>query len=450
MPNIQIVRENSLGLNRGIYADWMGNALSDANANALLAEGSAVSVLYKQPFVSGVLTDPQSAHPDITGVVASTGSGTLLDPNASAILTYASLPKFKKKLASGEGARVGILGDSTTVGAGAGATAPYYLADAAAKSPSAQLAKLFSDAGCYATDSYLGGSHLITTPPISVPYATYDTRFAAINGAAPIADGAQTTLGGLLWTLNSAEAAIQWTPVENIDSVTVYYTTNSTAQYEVGFTPTSGSRTVIGTINTAPPASIGKETFTFAPSTGTIDVTRVSGTCRVLGIEPWNSTANAVRILNFGQYGDRLESGGGPANNTNVWRGGDLIRLMQLDLVVVDMAINSAVTGIGQLPAYKLALTKVCEDVIASGAELVLAVPHALGSVAETTGVMAQFRQAIHDESALRKCPVINLYNAMKDYQTSLARGLLTDNLHQSEAGYTVKSKVYYGTLGLK
>lgn len=49
MPNIQIVKENSLGLNRGIYADWMGNALSDANANTLLTEGAAVAVNYKSP-----------------------------------------------------------------------------------------------------------------------------------------------------------------------------------------------------------------------------------------------------------------------------------------------------------------------------------------------------------------------------------------------------------------
>ena len=81
MPNIQIVRENSLGLNRGIYADWMGNALSDANANALLAEGSAVTVLYQQPFVSGVLTGPQAARTDITGVVASTESGKSVGPD---------------------------------------------------------------------------------------------------------------------------------------------------------------------------------------------------------------------------------------------------------------------------------------------------------------------------------------------------------------------------------
>lgn len=45
MPNIQIVRENSLGLNRGIYATWIGNQLSDANANTLLNEKSAVLVL---------------------------------------------------------------------------------------------------------------------------------------------------------------------------------------------------------------------------------------------------------------------------------------------------------------------------------------------------------------------------------------------------------------------
>lgn len=42
MPNIHVIKENSLGVNRGLYLDWMGNMLSDLVATTLLNEGAAI------------------------------------------------------------------------------------------------------------------------------------------------------------------------------------------------------------------------------------------------------------------------------------------------------------------------------------------------------------------------------------------------------------------------
>ncbi|KAF0844335.1 lysophospholipase L1-like esterase [Methylovorus glucosotrophus] len=40
--NIHVLKVNSLLIPRGLYTDWMGNALSDVNANQLISEGAAI------------------------------------------------------------------------------------------------------------------------------------------------------------------------------------------------------------------------------------------------------------------------------------------------------------------------------------------------------------------------------------------------------------------------
>lgn len=367
------------------------------------------------------------------------------------------LPKLHAAMLSGKGARIAILGDSTTVGAGSG-SGSAFLNGAAAKSVTAQLAKLFTDNGYFATDSYIGGNHLLNgAPGGAVSYNTYDPRLVLSGSAAPILNGEQNTFGGLLLTMNDAAGTMAFTPVEAIDSATVYFATNSSHKFTIGFTPSGGSRSVILTQQQSPGVpGIQKRTVTFPRSTGTLDINwetlapASTSVPRTLGLEVWDSTAGAIRILNGGQYGDRLEAGTGPANNQNAWRGGEVIRLMQADAVIVDMSINSAVTGIGQLPAYREALTKICNDVVGSGADLILAVSHAIGAAAETTGVMAQFRQAIKDEAALRGCPVIDTFNALKDYPIMNARGQMADDRHPSESGYAVKARSYFDVLRLR
>lgn len=77
--NIHVVRDNSLGINRGIYADWMGNALSDGNANTLLAEGTAVAVNYSV----GESVIPVAASRDLTEA----DNGNTLDCAEDVVLT---------------------------------------------------------------------------------------------------------------------------------------------------------------------------------------------------------------------------------------------------------------------------------------------------------------------------------------------------------------------------
>lgn len=117
MPNIQIVKENSLGLNRGIYADWMGNALSDANANTLLTEGSAVTVGYREPSLNDALNASQQANTNIKGV-AGVGNGKVFDEQGNIIISLISKSIGLSKSWPTAGGNVGTIIAETSAQAG--------------------------------------------------------------------------------------------------------------------------------------------------------------------------------------------------------------------------------------------------------------------------------------------------------------------------------------------
>jgi hypothetical protein len=52
--NIHVLKVNSLNVPRGLYADWMGNSLSDSNANTLISEGAAILTNIGSPYPGSV------------------------------------------------------------------------------------------------------------------------------------------------------------------------------------------------------------------------------------------------------------------------------------------------------------------------------------------------------------------------------------------------------------
>ena len=79
--NIQIIKINSLNMPRGIYTDWMANALTDNDANALLAEGSAIITSIANPFKESDFQVPVSRTIALSTAYQNT------DPSRSALYT---------------------------------------------------------------------------------------------------------------------------------------------------------------------------------------------------------------------------------------------------------------------------------------------------------------------------------------------------------------------------
>lgn len=95
--NVHVLKSNSLGIPAGLYMDWMGNALSDANANTLISEGAAfVSTIRAPADLSGNFAFASPSSIGNTVVVPAQGAGVKIRVMSLAVVsTLAQTIKFQ-------------------------------------------------------------------------------------------------------------------------------------------------------------------------------------------------------------------------------------------------------------------------------------------------------------------------------------------------------------------
>ena len=328
---------------------------------------------------------------------------------------------------------IGVIGDSTTVGAGAGTGGKGLLA-ARAGSPTSQLASRLNAIGIPASDDSWFGEHLIEAYQ-SVTLAQYETRVTVAGSAAYYPDGTFQSLGGIPYRLNSAGKSISFTPTNQTDTAKFFFFNNLAGTVDCSFAG-GGS---LGTVTGTGASSIGYSIKTYTKGAGAFAISWSSGNSAVIGAICYDSTTPRVNVLNLGCYGDKLTATNGYANNPNYWRGGAALSVLGLDAVIVDMTINSAnQDGAAGVSAYKAALIKVCQDVVTAGADLILATPHVINTTAQTDGTVGLYLQAIREVAASFNAPVIDMQAAISS--PSALASLYFDTLHLTTAGYRSKA----------
>lgn len=151
-----------------------------------------------------------------------------------------------------------------------------------------------------------------------------------------------------------------------------------------------------------------------------------------------------MNVLNFSSYGDKLTIASGVVNNPNEWRGGLAMAALALDACIVGMTINSEnQDGIAGVAAYKAALIKLCNDVVNSGADLILKTPHAIGTAPQTNGITDAYIQAIREVAAQFDAPIIDMYQRMDNYTAFNALTMYDDTLHLKKPGYFATAMEY-------
>lgn len=390
----------------------------------------------------------------ITAETKSSGQTVLDDASRAAVsggVGYATgiLPKTYSavsRVCSGLGsAFIGLLGDSTTVSAGSTNTTPVTVANSLTGGASTRYAKALADyltsIGIPASDNCFFGEALIQAYQ-SVNYSAYDTRFATSGGASYYANGVQQSAGGIMWQLNSAGKAISYTPTIGganmvYDRVRVIYCKRTTGSFTVS-NPGGGS-TAQTITTTGSPSTVGVVDVVCTRGSGIFNLTWVSGDNWIIGAIPWDTQTPRVNILTLGNYGDKLTSPTGVALNAHEWRGGAAIAAMALDACVVDMTINSENNdGLGGVATFQSALNTVAGDVVGSGADLILATPHAIGTGNQGT-VSDAYVAAIRSVAATRAAQVFDAYATITPYATYPA--LYYDTLHLSAGGYLGKAR---------
>lgn len=400
--------------------------------------------------------DSAAPRVDIAGEYDVTTGNPVLDDASRAVFDaglYKRAPKLSKfyagvaRVLSGQGqCFIGLIDDSTGVGAGAG-SGGAGLIGARPGSPTAQLASLLTSIGVPASDDSWFGEHLIEAFH-GVTRAQYDTRFTVSASAAYYPNGAFQSLGGVPFRLNSAGKAVNFTPTNQVNAAKIYYANRFTGGT---FDTTFAGGASLGTTVAAGGNTIGSTTKTFTKGAGALSISWVSGDNAILGAICYDTTTPRVNVVNLSCYGDKLTSNNGYANNTNAdFRGGAALSVLGLDAVIVGMTVNSEnQDGLAGVDAYKLALIKVCNDVVAAGSDLILSTPHNIGTAPQTSGICDAYVAAIREVAAQFDAPLIDLYQRLDSYSTFNALGLYFDTLHLTTIGYRAKAQEFARVLNV-
>lgn len=97
--NVRVNKGNTLNIPVGLYLDWMGNALSDSNANTLIGEGAASLSQLQPPGAPATQGNYAYANPGAVGaavVVPAQGPGIKIRVMSLAVIsTLAQTIKFQ-------------------------------------------------------------------------------------------------------------------------------------------------------------------------------------------------------------------------------------------------------------------------------------------------------------------------------------------------------------------
>lgn len=354
-------------------------------------------------------------------LLISTGA---LGASTSSIQLAKTRNAFAKVRAATGRARVLLIGDSTTVGAGAGTSGNTNLVGAQAKNRTNALAARLASLGIptsansFMCDSWVGHA--------SVSLPNYDSRISLGTGWS-IASGT-TGLGGDLLTCTST-GTLAFTPTGQIDRIQLYYPTNNGLG---SFSVNVDGGSSLGTFNQNGTSSVTSQTFSVTKGSHTINVVGVSGTTYVIGIVTWDSTTPAVDLITCGMWGSVASNwtAGGSS-----WNPPQMFATLGQDLAVVQLIINDSNAGLSNLSTYTSNMSTIISGLKAQGDVIVESgIPS--NTTQATDGTLAQFAAALSGLASNVNSPFVDIRARWVNYSTANALGWMFDDKHPNAVGY--------------
>lgn len=347
--------------------------------------------------------------------------------------------KWRKALSAvraGTGnARVMFWGESNTAGCGAG-TGASGLIGCRTKSYSYQLASRFN--AYFAPtheDSFFGPNGAIE------PSFQGDNRL--VFGAGWTTD--TSSLGGSTMQNTTTTNPVTFTPLNNVDTFTVWYIRNSgkdTIAVTVdGGAPTTGPSSV----NTA--GSLSAQSFTVtaaSPGSHALALARtgVGAGFTLIGIEAWDSTRSMVSFINCGSAGAQVSS---LAAVGNPYTSRTMAGTVAPDLTVLIEGQNDATAGTSEV-SYKANMQLCINTMLVSG-DVVLGVIGPMATTAASLAAQQAIVQWNYDLAFTNDLPIIDMTRRLIDYTTANADGFMFSAIHENSNGYAEYADVLYRAL---
>lgn len=322
-------------------------------------------------------------------------------------------------------ARLVLLGDSTTVGAGSGASGNVHLNGAFAKAYPRGLGSLLNSYYAPVSDNSFFNDQNVAAQ--SVGYGSYDTRVSLGShwGTAVLSYAGNV----FKFTSGSGAGTLAFTPVGAFDTLQIWYL-QQPAQGSFAVNVDGGAS--LGTINSAGTASLLTQSYTVTKGTHTVNmVANNDGNLFILGCLCWDSTTPAIDLIQAGTYGATAQS-----FNTigNIWSSLTVQPQLSPDLTVVCLTINDSNTGT-DLFTYKVNMQAVITAALSTG-DCVLMVGAPSNTPQATTGILQRYIDVLRQLALANSIGMIDLSIRWTSYAVTNPLMPYFDTVHPAAIGY--------------
>jgi lysophospholipase L1-like esterase len=347
---------------------------------------------------------------------------------------YGFFPAWRKALAKvrlNQGdAKLLCEGDSTTLGYVAPANT--YPTSALESYP-ADLATMINSS---LVPSFVGLGIPSTNNSATDLRWTVGTGWAADPGAG-IGWGSNQLYKGV-----SATGSLDYTPGAksgSVDKFDVYYIANGTS---TTFTITATGGTPVN-VTTGSQNGVFKATCTAAAAgTGnSVSVTMTTGTVRIVGVEPYLSTASRVRVGNAGVGGGT----GTTAADTSIYATVEHIKAYAPDLAIISFGLNDAAVP-KTANSFKAALETLVDTVKLSGDAILMSPPPPVAGSNMDLG-LSWYRPIYETVARDKKVGFVDLGRRWGSRELLNPLGYYSDTLHPSRIGYSDVAQAVFSVI---
>ncbi len=350
-------------------------------------------------------------------------------------------------LAGVSDAVVAFVGDSTTVGHGAGDSPTVNMTNARFRAMPARVSARLNTLGLPATAEAVFGSNGIDTVSTLTNIASYNPQLnVATSGTTNWRVTQIFTAAGHIVMNVSGTGTYALTPSAPFDGYDIYWVNGSSN----GVMTTDIGSATLATLSGSGATAVSKTSVSTggAAATGTINVKRVSGTVYLLGIVPRNSVARRVQMLNLGWEGAQTGDWASTASalyaptSTAVYNPPNMLATLAPDLTIVKLGAND-LSHSTPVATSRANLQIVINAAKAGGGSVVLITPTPQNpATRDPAGLTAAYNAMLAELAAANGCGLIDLYSRYVGWSAANGFGYFADDVHSLPLGYANEGDV--------
>ncbi|WP_199085481.1 SGNH/GDSL hydrolase family protein [Bosea sp. ASV33] len=333
-------------------------------------------------------------------------------------------------------ARVVFIGDSKTVGNGAGTSSANTWSTAAEpRSKIAHVVRQLNAAGIPANRQAWFGTNAFASPAIKI---AYDPRLSGLANWT----GGNATLGGNFFATNLTNS-LTFTPEGQCDTLETYYKQRSG---DGTFTINADGGATLATLSgNSPTDGYLKNTVTVAKGAHAFNIQRTGGSfVSIGGMLTYDSAVPAIDVINGGAFGT-VSSFHTSGNGS--WAAANVLLVILPDLVIIQLGSNDLNTNV-DVATYTANILDIITKAKAAGADVVLEIATFANVGGYGTDEQREaYRQALIRLGSTYGCVVVDHAARFVSFSNANAIGLMRDAIHETEPGYADEAQALVSAL---